>query len=137
MTLIEASQERYRRAIDELGSARAALYQFDRQDRAHAVGVVQKVACNLYGVTVDELIGVERPARIAGPRHLAIWFLVSGCSLNFTEAGAAFNRDRATAHDAFTTVENRRTTEKKFLAESAAFHTACTVAIALNAQAHV
>lgn len=64
-----------------------------------AIDIAQAVAQD-YGVTVADLIGRRRTARLCEPRHVAIWLARDLLELSFPALARAFARDPSTVQHA-------------------------------------
>lgn len=66
---------------------------------------IQSAVCKTYGVSIDQLIGVERTANIVRPRQVAIYLsrTLTRCSL--LDIGHRFNRDHSTVMYAVRNIE--------------------------------
>jgi chromosomal replication initiator protein len=59
---------------------------------------IQKAACEVFGVTRNELVGRSREARIAHARAIAVLVCRQNTDASLPRIGRAFNRHHATVH---------------------------------------
>lgn len=82
---------------------------------SHRNKVLVAVAAH-HGVTVEELRGQRRWAKLVRPRHIAIW-LLRRAGLSFPAIGRVINRDNSTVQYAVRAIEKLREEDEDFAAE--------------------
>jgi chromosomal replication initiation ATPase DnaA len=130
MTLVEIAHARIERARAELTSANAFLRLVSLPEmRPEAKAAVDFVA-ERYSVTVADLCGPLRVARISEPRFVAMYLMRYIHGIPPAEIGYCFRRDRTTVEQSLQTVSNRRQTEKEFRGKLSAMVTAYQPSVA-------
>ena len=74
-------------------------------DRAFDATVAR--VAETFSVTLEELIGTSRTARIAWPRHVLCYLLRASGTFEFQEIGRRIGRDDSTVHHSVTVVTRR------------------------------
>lgn len=98
-------------ALREAVLAETQRLQLGRRD---AAAVIRRVVAQHYGVTLAEIDGRDRSARLAEPRMVAMYFCVEMAPVSPAQLGVYFARDRGTILYAHRAIRERRANDHAF-----------------------
>jgi hypothetical protein len=102
-----------------------------------AFAVIKRCICKHYGITRDELVGVNRTDRLVRPRHMAMYLMreIIGQKASFPAIGRQLgNRDHTTVLHGYRSVASRLEADASFAEKVRALTAQCQQTLHENAE---